>query len=249
MLRGLVARVSARLEGRGQATTALAVTLRYDASIARLRGVAGDAAELAIVLPAPLAREGDLFRAIRAKLERARLEAPVRALAVTAARIVRAPRVQLDLGRDAAASPDALPVLLAELSAEIGDERVGVLACVPVHRPEAQSRLAPALGARPRELPFAWPVPAATRVLARPLALEVHPSELRAGMPLVVDRRLYTIARVAHDLRLDEVEWWAGPPVGRDYLRLWLTSEAGGAGAWVYVDKATRRVMLQGYAE
>ena len=62
-------------------------------------------------------------------------------LAVT--QIVPAPRVQLDLSRATAADPDSLPALLAELSAEIGPDRLGLLSIEDAHRPEATSRLVP----------------------------------------------------------------------------------------------------------
>ena len=42
--------------------------------------------------------------------------------------IVSARRVQLDLGRGKAPDPDKLPALLAELAADIGADRIGVLA-------------------------------------------------------------------------------------------------------------------------
>ncbi len=58
--------------------------------------------------------------------------------------IVSARRVQLDLGRGKALDPDKLPALLAELSADIGADRIGVLSIQDAHRPEGRSKLRPA---------------------------------------------------------------------------------------------------------
>jgi protein ImuB len=274
VLRGMTSRLAARLGARGEAATRLELTAHYDASIARLRaeaeGVEARAClELAIDLPSPLAREADLLRPLKTKLEAATLLAPALGLSLTIPQIVKAPRIQLDLSRDVAVSPDALPALLAELSAEIGADRIGVLTAPDAHRPEGRSTLAPALevgarrsagtksgsaGARaPSEDEELEP----TRLLPEPIQI----GRVREGAVLAIEQRLYAVERVRFLMRLDAVEWWTPSPVARDYARAWLVAgdrvkKAQGAPlpsstaeALVFVNRATGEYFLQGFCE
>lgn len=160
-LRGLVTRLSARLEGRGEAARALWLDLQYDPALARQRGIRGTAdhgppgRRLQLELASPLWREAELERILRARLERLQLAAPIVALRVTAPALVAAQVRQLQLGRrrfsgDAAAwdacegaGPEELSVLLAELAADVGSEQVGRLRWIQSHRPESSSALEP----------------------------------------------------------------------------------------------------------
>jgi protein ImuB len=272
VLRGMASRASARLSARGEACTRLEVEIPLDRSIVRLRlaerpeaeaGLPGDAPFVAdaerlrfhLDLPAPLAAEADLLRALRAKLERAELLAPAVGVLLRVAQIVPAPQVQLDLSRGKAADPDSLPALLAELSAEIGADRVGLLALEDAHRPEAASRLLPAtLDAEPRKksaaraqlsLPGEWsrpkePLPPPARLLPAPIPLGkvtsggvVAIGDSPRGIGAGDEPHLFAITKMEHLMRLDGVEWWTRSPASRDYARAWLMSgsdeEARGA--------------------
>ena len=257
-LRGLLGRLEARLEGRGEATRALAIRLALDPSIARLAGVA-DVVELRIELPMPLARASDLLRAARTRIEALSLGAPVKTLRVEASHVTRATRVQLDLSRDAHASPDALPVLLAELSADLGDDRVGVLVPESEHVPEKRARLVPLDQATLRPLAShrkkgrgddqlaLWPRSAPeppTRLLPVPALLE---GRLVKGGFVTVDRRPFTVGHVAHGERLDEVGWWTPSPVSRDYATVWLAGAESGAEAWIMRDRRRGRLYVHGW--
>ncbi len=162
------------------------------------------------------------------------------------AQIVPAAQVQLDLSRAKAADPDSLPALLAELSAEIGEGRVGLLAVEDAHRPEAASRIVPVtLGGEPKKkvarreqlsLPGAWshpkePLLPPVRLLPAPIplgkvtsggvaAIGDSPKGLAAGG----EPHLFAIERMEHLMRLDGVEWWTKTPASRDYARAWLAS-------------------------
>lgn len=215
VLKGMSARAAVRLISRGEACSRVEVSFALDRSIARLRSSAlpsargeNDSDDAAITsagydggdphapgpagfhvdLPAPLADEVDLLRTIRAKLDRTELLAPATAVRLRLSQIVPAPQVQLDLSRERAADPDSLPALLAELSAEIGADRVGMLVEEDAHRPEAQSRLVPVSldasaakrgrgGARDQlSFPGAWsekkdPIPPPARLLPAPISL------------------------------------------------------------------------------
>lgn len=160
--RGLVSRAAARLEARNEAASRLEIELAYDASIFALRegvapyqeeenrggtprghGAQGASLLVAVDLPAPLSHETDLLRAVKAKIEALVLLAPVTAVRIVLSRIAQAPEVQLAMDRDPSLDAEALPALLSELAAEIGEDRLGVLSRVDDLRPEAQSILEP----------------------------------------------------------------------------------------------------------
>ncbi|MBX3181702.1 MAG: DNA polymerase Y family protein [Polyangiaceae bacterium] len=143
-LRGLVARLSSRLWGRCAAAQQLELVILYDRAVARLRELKPTASHR-FELAAPLWREADLLRVLTARLATLRLAAPSIGLVLKAPSITRAQLPQLELGRSGAEGQvdpaERLPVLIAELEADLGEERVGVLERVDGHRLEAQSRL------------------------------------------------------------------------------------------------------------
>jgi protein ImuB len=246
VLRGMTSRVATRLAARGEACTRLEVSLQLDQSVAALRlaergeDVNPDDGEIGlgfhVDLPAPLSDEADLLRALRAKLERTDLFAPAVGLKLTVPQIVEARRVQIDLGQRRAVDPDRLPALLAELSADIGAERVGVLSVLDAHRPEARSRLRPlSVGSTAHgvqlKFPGEWSDKARIDAAMEPLRLLPEPVELgrvAAGTVVAIDQQLFTVEKLRFVMRLDRVEWWnPGGPVTRDYVRAFLTSGDG----------------------
>jgi protein ImuB len=268
VLRGLAARIAARLCARGEAAEVLDVTLLHDPVIARFRGVSPQTL-LHFKLSQPLHREAELRRIVASRLERLKLAAPSVGMRLTVPRLGPIVARQLSLSElmtgDTTSGEDDLPLVLAELSADIGEEHLGVLSLVDAHRPEAQSALAAALpepaqakrrgkkgraepgNPAPKSLrktePPIWsrlPSPP-TRLLPNPIELS---SVISAGSTLVLGHTLYTIERLRFEQRLDAVEWWSRP-VARDYLRLWLTSDSGGLEALVYVDRHSGRRFLQ----
>lgn len=268
VLRGLAARISARLCARGEAAEVLDVTLLHDSVIARFRGVPAQTV-LHFKLSQPLHREVELRRIVASRLERLKLSAPSVGMRLTVPRLGPLVTRQLSLSEllvgDTTSGEEDLPLVLAELSADIGEAQLGVLSLVDAHRPEAQSALAAALpeqsahGKRSRKKPKPE-APAAksslrkteppiwSRLPSPPTRLLPHPVELSsvisAGSTLVLGHTLYTIERLRFEQRLDAVEWWSRP-VARDYLRLWLHSESGGLEALVYVDRHSGRRFLQ----
>ncbi len=281
-LRHAVSKLSARLVGRRQAANRLDIVIAYDRTIFRLRAAEGGhsiAAEpLAacfVDLPAPLSHTDDLFRAVKAKIERLELAAPAVRITLALSRITRAPEVQLDLSRDVSVAPDALPALLSELSAEIGAERVGVLAVGDDHRPEQRTRLVGVFEADERRCAedrrgrvSKKPTQASkkptrgacldrvapgepARLLPAPVSLgPAAGAALKPGGTVFVGREVFVVSRARFDRRLDAVAWWSGDPVCRDYLRVTLESaRRDAAEAWIYVDRVTGEVMLQGWWE
>jgi protein ImuB len=162
ILKGLAARLSARLEGRGQAAHELLLTLYYDRSIAALaadptggrrltskEAPATHAKSLSFKLATPLFHADDLERVMRLRLQRQELLAPVVGLSLQASAVTEAHHSQMNLSETAAwrcgVSTDAraLTVLLAELSAEIGAESIGRISSQDSHLLEKSSCLQP----------------------------------------------------------------------------------------------------------
>jgi protein ImuB len=265
VLRGLVSRLGARLEGRGEAVQALSLVIHHDKSVARLEG-AEPTTTLHFELASPLWRAEELFRVLSSRLGRTRLGAPTVGMVLEAHAVTRALALQLSLSRYAAGlgsnsakGPETLPVVVAELAADLGKDKVGMLRLEGSHKPESKSRLVPfSLAVLASKVPKARPQNAAndalsasllhapTRLLPRPVSLD---SPLRSGATLLLDHRLYSIERVTFDSRLEGVEWWTDSPVARDYVRLWLRGANGGMEAVVYVDRSSGLRMLQGVCD
>lgn len=153
VLKGLSGRLCARLEGRGQAAHELLLTVQYDRSIAALRGADGEESpvfkQLMFRLASPLTHAEDVERVVRARLQRESLFAPAVGLGLQALSLTEARHLQLNLRSDVgwgdslSTDPRAVAVLMAELSADIGDDAVGVLAESDSHLMEKSSRLVP----------------------------------------------------------------------------------------------------------
>lgn len=149
-LRGLTSRLSARLAGRGEAAQVIELQVLLDKSIAELRKTPF-VIELRFELAFPIWRERELLKILCSRLERLSLNAPSVGLRCSVPSITHAVERQLDLSRVLGGrfsnlrGQEDLPVLLAELNADIGKENVGVLAVNSDHRPEAKSVLVPAL--------------------------------------------------------------------------------------------------------
>jgi protein ImuB len=169
LLKGLSGRLSARLEGRGQAAQELLLTLHYDRSLAALATPEGsavpDTKSLSFKLASPLFHAEDLERVMRLRLQRQNLIAPTLGLGLQATSVTDARHCQLCLdqqglgqqglgqqglaGKSGAwasrvsSDPRTLTVLVAELSSDIGPECVGVLAAEDSHLLEKSSTLLP----------------------------------------------------------------------------------------------------------
>ncbi|HEX4475833.1 MAG TPA: DNA polymerase Y family protein [Polyangiaceae bacterium] len=272
VLRGLVSRLGARLEGRGEAVQVLELVVLHDSAVARFEQVPRQTA-LRFELSTPLWRPEELFRVVASRLGRTELPASSVGLRLEAHAITRALALQLNLSRygsglggSAGKGPETLPVLLAELSADLGKDKVGILKLEGSHRPERKSRLSSASEAilpsfrrdKMRREAGSSETPSAslresaerreapTRLLPRPIAFD---APLRTGVTVSVEHRLFSVERVRFEKRLDAVEWWTPEPVSRDYARVWLSGASGGLEAIVYVDRNTGARMIQAFAD
>ncbi|MFZ5891437.1 MAG: hypothetical protein ACOY0T_10330 [Myxococcota bacterium] len=265
VLRGLSTRVGARLAGRGEAARNLVLEIAAERSIARFRGVP-PFTRIEFSLPKPLWKSSEIYRIVASKLERLELPAPSIGLRLEVPELVEAMPRQLELGfwgGSASQALDELPIVLAELGADIGEKRIGVLQVMDSHRPELGSTLVPALPqnasgksrAKKQRKAEAVQVTAPeggsqlvhrlTRLLPEPLPFE---AALRVGATVVLDRRLYTIEGLRFEQRLEAVEWWLNA-VNRDYVRVELRGEAGVIEGLVFVDRNTGKRYFQGVAD
>jgi protein ImuB len=291
VLKGLSARLGARLEGRGQAAQELLLTIRCDKSIAALRrrggaslagadGGRGDVGavtksavtgshrssapgtleslEIPFRLASPLAHAEDLERIVRSRLQRETLSAPSIGVRLQVTAITEAQQWQQSLDVDAglgatlSADPRTLAVLMAELSADIGEAAIGMLEAHESHLLEKSSRFVPlhqltAEGRAPgsantlahssRDHSSDVRVPedpwstfdeglevAAIRQPTRLISPIEFKAPLREKEIVVLDQRAFVIEAIQFEERLEAVEWWAAAPVSRDYFRLWLSS-------------------------
>jgi protein ImuB len=281
VLGGLTARLAVRLEGRGEAAQRLKLRIFHDRISARFHGCSEELVQ-EFELCAPLFKEQELKRVIMSRLERLTLEAPTVAMRLEATGIVPAIAEQLELARVSsgmlASCPGqaTLPVLLAELSADLGKQRIGVLKCVNQHRPEAMSRLVSAVrevrvkgkarrskdragnalsfpqtgsfsetGAPEADQPSvtAPEISRPCRLLPKPVPL---PGAFRVGATQRIGHRLFSVESVRFEHRLEEVEWWSGSKLSRDYLKLLLKSSQGVTEAAVFVERESGARFLHG---
>ena len=218
-LRGLSARIAARLFGRGMASRRLLVTFLAAGGLQTL---------LAVELPSPIHRAADIFAVLKARMDSFRLNAPVRTLLLAAELL--APRDDhsghlfqaLDRGEL------ALPRVLGELVAHHGDDSVGFLQVNEAWRPDDRSTLLPSAH---RPTPVTHTNHPHSQWRAR--LPESHPL-LQPIEPLRVFSQAVSIdplELVAPYLHLEGAEWWR---YGDEALV--LHAARGGEGTMALVD-------------
>ena len=243
----LTDRLAMRLAGRAVAVDRLELDLAIDVALLspeeRARAAEnGRIQQIAIDLPAPLSSASDLLAALRPKIERLVLRAPVLSAKLRAASVVHKRSAALSLFEAQPKAERALPRLVAELASDLGPDAVGKLVLGDAWSPDDRSRFvrldvaakAKAAGpkkAKPRHH-LVSSVPEPTRILA---------------VPQPVNREAVKIVR--HLSRIEAVEWWKQLPGERerlksvDYVYAWVDD----APAWVELDRHSKAARVRGW--
>lgn len=259
-LRGLLARLCARLLGRGRALSQFELWLDLAAGFATKRPARS--MRLSFELSLPLYKEGDLFRVVKTRLERVQLEQAIQGLRLVAHRFEELPAMQLSLGSKSQSPHEALELslLLGELGQDLGAGRAGVLSVEESHKPEERSRLKPLLSPKQKSRGPRRAVPSekwkaelrtreldrVTRLLPEPIPLSIP---LRVGASVLLAKELYTLKRLKFIERLDGVSWWEKSGVHRDYLWALFQGPEAVLETLVYVDRRTGERFLQGLCD
>lgn len=261
--KALTDRLAARLQGRAVAASCVELELRLDGAMLDaaepLRGEgegdrpsrrdAGSVAVVTLDLPSPLSLAGDLLAALRPKIERLVLGAPVLAVKLRATALVHKTAAALSLFDPQPKAERALPRLVAELVSDLGPEAVSTLDLGDGWVPEERSRLVPFGQERARARGLRAPERAEqARARRHMLSSAPEPTRLLAE-PRAIAREEVRITR--HLARLESVAWWrelphaSGAPSrqGVDYVQGW--SDEGEV--YVEIDRATGKMRVRGW--
>jgi protein ImuB len=237
VLRGMLARVEARLESQGLAAASLELVLvREDGEAERRR-----------LRPARATRTAQaLWELCRITLEEQGLGGAVAALRLETADVVPAVHEQGDLWQARWKDPAAAEAVLARLRARLGEDAVVRPVAADAHRPEARGRFTAyevetvaGRGPATATAPAPAPAPGGTvswtlRLLERPLAIDVS---IEDDVPTAVDG--HELLEAWGPERLAG-EWWTDRPFDRAYWRvattrqewLWIFREPAETGAF-----------------
>ena len=259
VMRTLTTRLSARLEGRALGATEITMTFELDVAAKKQGKSRRSRVDRTIVLAAPIRNASELFAVVRARIEAAErrretFQAPILAVELAATKLSRAPARNLDLLDTESRAARLLPQLAAELTADLGENRAGMLALESSLDPLERVRLVP-YEERNASLSVSADVPEPSRFL------QGEPSGRGTSLPaacelMMIDGPTRLISRTAW------IAWWKRPidlESRRTALRTrvmparyefdWVTgwcSEAR-ATAWVEIDGTTGRRILRGW--
>ena len=242
----LTDRLATRLAGRAVAASRIELDLVLD--VALLPADARDLERIqriAIELPAPLSSASDLLAALRPKIERAVLRAPVLSAKLRAASLVHKPQAALSLFEPQPKAERALPRLVAELAADLGEGAVGRLSLGDSWVPEDRSRFV-RLDVKASASRSKAPAAGAIAGKARRLLASVPEPTRILSEPVVVPRD--TVKVIRHLSRVEAVDWWKHLPgeglkKGVDYVHAWVDEGS----AWVEIDRATGQTRVCGW--
>jgi protein ImuB len=207
IMKTLCDRLAARLEGRAMAATRIELVLGLDRALCRGRE---SIATFGVVLPAPIAHGADLFATIRARLERETIAAPALVVTLRVPELAHMSARTLNFLTPEPKADHALPRLVAELTAEFGENRIGILALVDTWVSDERTRLTP--------FGVANTIPRHTLVTE---ALE--PTRLVPPIPLTMTALLDSELL----MRIEAAQWWRRSAVRNDMHTAWLMMGMG----------------------
>jgi protein ImuB len=220
-------RLAARLQSRAMAATLVELVLELDRALCGEPGSPSSIEPrrlLRVVLPSPIARASDLCAVVRARLERETLAAPALAVALRVPEMASSSGRTIDLLTPEPKADRALPRLVAELSAELGEACVGTLELVDTWRPDRRTRLLP-FGASRSQGHHSFVTSA------------LEPSRVVADGGIVPSSTIEGTELLA---RTEAIEWWhRGSRFGhdgsrRDWLAAWTHHIPGRSDADVH---------------
>ena len=258
VLHGLLRDVAASLEERGEAVTRLIVRLRLEQG--------------ALVVPVRLGTPGRspdrVFKLLRLRFERVRLESPVVAIGVEVAETCVWRPGQGGLF-DRADREEPLADLIARLQDALGKEAVVRPVLANRHRPEAAWTAVPEGDAAPKPIvppkrdpamahepggeegqaarprpTLLLPEPLPVRVIATPSGRPRALGGLIAPAGIPGGTREWVPVTGANGPERLSGEWWMPAGVSRDY---WVCTLEDGRIAWVYRDGDSDRWLLHGW--
>src|SRR5580658_492186 len=235
VVKGLSDRMALRLAGRAMAATRLELVLGLD----RARAPGEFQAVLNQPLAAPLAEASEMLAVLRSRIESFTIEAPILTVTLRVAEMVERGATPLHLFVPEAKASRALPRLVAELEAELGPGKVGLLALTNRWLAHERSRLIP-IGSAPIAVPHALASPDSPR--GSLLSGAVEPTRLLVR-PILVGDDVDLHVRV----RQASVEWWTGEVGSRDFATAWIDSIP--AMAWVEIDSRSRQAWIRGWVD
>ncbi len=235
VVKGLSDRMALRLAGRAMAATRLELVLGLDRALApgELQSILNQP------LAAPLAEASEMLAVLRSRIESFTIEAPILTVTLRVAEMVERSATPLHLFVPEAKASRALPRLVAELEAELGPGKVGLLALTNRWLPHERSRLIP-IGSAPIAVPHALASPDSPR--GSLLSGAVEPTRLLVRpIPIGDDVELQVRVRQA------SVEWWTGEVGSRDFATAWIDSIP--AMAWVEIGSRSRQAWIRGWVD
>jgi protein ImuB len=212
VLKGLVDPLCARLEARGQLLAEAELWVKYE----KLPGLEQREQTWQAVFPSALRDAKAVLNVLKLRLEAVGLRAPVREVRLRLLQTVEAEPRALHLWTKETTAVSALPTLIAELVAELGEERVGSLTVQDRHA--ASSRTALVRVGTMSATPVS-PWVSLSYAASEPLrAQKAEPWDGPTSGKLLVRRQ--------------GVEWWThGFSDAWDSLAVWI--DGLGATAWV----------------
>lgn len=262
--KALADRLATRLAGRAVAASRIELdlvldvavignsTLSHPGSHSRPQEKIDRVQKIAIDLPSPLSTASDLLAALRPKIERVVLRAPVLGAKLRAASLVHKPQAALSLFEPQPKAERALPRLVAELAADLGEHAVGRLELGDAWLPEDRTRFVRLSNSSSRSASGApsrsasRPRAASKKELRRHMLSTVPEPTRIAIEPIPVSRDSVKVVR--HLSRLESVDWWKrlpgeGTKKGVDFVHAWVDD----APAWVEIDRATGAARVRGW--
>jgi protein ImuB len=254
--KGLCERLAARLDGRGLAVATIVFDVKLDRALLPEEERSHPHATMRLALPSPLSDAKGLFAVIRARIESFVLPAPALAVSLRADELVPKTSRARDLFVPEAKAEEALPKIVAELSAELGDSAVGMLGLADRWACDERSVLVPfATARRMRGSNGQGAASGSSAVSAKTPALEARLEGFASLLSRTSEPTRWVNVPfsppegtrvLGHRTRLEAVEWWRRGVTSFDYVAAWLPDRRV---AWVEIDRASGDARVRGFLD